>query len=108
MLLVKVNTDEQPAIAAQLRIQSLPTVYAFRDGRPLDGFMGAQPESQIRAFIDRLVGGGEGESDITAILEIAQTALEQGDCRAPRKPMPPCFRRISRMSMRSLAWRDAA
>jgi putative thioredoxin len=79
VLLVKVNTDEQPAIAAQLRIQSLPTVYAFRDGRPLDGFMGAQPESQIRAFIDRLVGGGEGEGDITAILEIAQTALEQGD-----------------------------
>src|ERR1700742_2757404 len=53
-LLVKVNTDEQPAIAAQLRIQSLPTVYAFRDGRPLDGFMGAQPESSVRAFIDRL------------------------------------------------------
>jgi putative thioredoxin len=79
VLLVKVNTDEQPAIAAQLRIQSLPTVYAFRDGRPLDGFMGAQPESQVRAFIDRLVGGGEGESDITAILEIAQAALEQGD-----------------------------
>jgi putative thioredoxin len=79
VVLVKVNTDEQPAIAAQLRIQSLPTVYAFRDGRPLDGFMGAQPESQVRAFIDRLVGGGDGESDITAILEIAQTALEQGD-----------------------------
>lgn len=80
VLLVKVNTDEQPAIAAQLRIQSLPTVYAFRDGRPLDGFMGAQPESQVRAFIDRLVGGGgDGEADIAAILEIAQTALEQGD-----------------------------
>jgi putative thioredoxin len=79
VLLVKVNTDEQPAIAAQLRIQSLPTVYAFRDGRPLDGFMGAQPESQVRAFIDRLVGGGEGEADIAAILEVAQAALEQGD-----------------------------
>jgi putative thioredoxin len=79
VLLVKINTDEQPAIAAQLRIQSLPTVYAFKDGRPLDGFTGAQPESQVRAFIDRLVGSGDGESDIAAILEIAQTALEQGD-----------------------------
>jgi putative thioredoxin len=80
VLLVKVNTDEQPAIAAQLRIQSLPTVYAFKDGRPLDGFMGAQPESQVRAFIDRLVGGaGDGEADVAAILEIAQTALDEGD-----------------------------
>jgi putative thioredoxin len=80
VLLVKVNTDEQPAIAAQLRIQSLPTVYAFKDGRPLDGFMGAQPESQVRAFIDRLVGGaGDGEADIAAILEVAQTALDEGD-----------------------------
>ena len=54
--LVKVNVDEHPAIAGQLRIQSLPTVYAFRDGRPLDGFMGAQPESAVRAFVDRLLG----------------------------------------------------
>ena len=53
--LVKVNVDEHPAIAGQLRIQSLPTVYAFRDGRPLDGFMGAQPESAVRAFVDRLL-----------------------------------------------------
>ena len=54
--LVKINIDQHPAIAGQLRIQSLPTVYAFRDGRPLDGFMGAQPESQVSAFIDRLLG----------------------------------------------------
>jgi putative thioredoxin len=78
VLLVKVNTDEQPAIAAQLRIQSLPTVYAFRDGRPLDGFMGAQPESSVRAFIDRLVGN-EAENDITAVLEAAKVALDEGD-----------------------------
>ncbi len=61
--LVKINTDEHSAIAAQLRVQSLPTVYAFRDGRPLDGFMGAQPESTVRAFIDRLLGRrGRGRS----------------------------------------------
>ena len=57
--LVKINVDEHPGIAGQLRIQSIPTVYAFRDGRPLDGFMGAQPESAIRAFIDRMIGCGD-------------------------------------------------
>ena len=54
--LVKINIDENPAIAGQLRVQSIPTVYAFRDGRPLDGFMGAQPESAVKAFVDRLLG----------------------------------------------------
>lgn len=76
--LVKINTDEHPAIAGQLRIQSLPTVYAFRDGRPLDGFMGAQPESQVRAFIDRLLGE-DAEADLAGVLEAAETALEDGD-----------------------------
>ena len=65
--LVKVNVDEHPGIAGQLRVQSLPTVYAFRDGRPLDGFMGAQPESAIRAFVDRLVGE-EAEADVATVL----------------------------------------
>src|SRR6188472_4475172 len=54
--LVKINVDEHPGIAGQLRVQSLPTVYAFRDGRPIDGFMGAQPESAIKAFVERLLG----------------------------------------------------
>jgi putative thioredoxin len=76
--LVKINTDEHPAIAGQLRIQSLPTVYAFRDGRPLDGFMGAQPESQVRAFIDRLLGE-DAEADLAGVLEAAEAALEEGD-----------------------------
>ncbi|WP_072396028.1 thioredoxin [Hyphomicrobium sp. CS1GBMeth3] len=76
--LVKINTDEHPAIAGQLRIQSLPTVYAFRDGRPLDGFMGALPESQVRSFIDRLLGEG-GEDDLAGVLEAAEAALDQGD-----------------------------
>ena len=54
--LVKINIDENQTLANQLRIQSIPTVYAFRDGRPLDGFQGAQPESAIKAFVERLLG----------------------------------------------------
>src|SRR3984957_8315784 len=58
--LVKVNIDENQEIARQLRIQSIPTVYAFKNGQPVDGFMGAVPESQIRAFVAQLVGGDAG------------------------------------------------
>jgi putative thioredoxin len=76
--LVKLNIDEHPAIPGQLRVQSLPTVYAFRDGRPLDGFMGAQPESAVKAFIDRLLGE-EGAEDVSAALEAAEQALEAND-----------------------------
>ena len=76
--LVKVNVDENQAIAGQLRVQSLPTVYAFRDGRPLDGFMGAQPESAIKAFVDRLLGE-EAATDAAAAIEAADKALEGGD-----------------------------
>jgi len=79
--LVKINVDEHPAIAGQLRIQSLPTVYAFRDGRPLDGFMGAQPESAIRAFIDRIVGEDE-QADVATVLASAEQALEEGDVQS--------------------------
>jgi putative thioredoxin len=76
--LVKVNTDENQALAQQLRIQSLPTIYAFGDGRPLDGFMGALPESQIREFVDRIVSesGGGGVEDVLAT---AESAFEAGD-----------------------------
>jgi putative thioredoxin len=76
--LVTLNVDEHPGIAGQLRIQSLPTVYAFRDGRPLDGFMGAQPESAVRTFIDRLLGE-EAQEDLASVLAAAEQALEEGD-----------------------------
>jgi putative thioredoxin len=76
--LVKINIDENPAIAGQLRIQSIPTVYAFRDGQPLDGFMGAQPESAIKAFVDRLLGDAAGDNEAAAIEE-ADEALEAGN-----------------------------
>jgi putative thioredoxin len=79
--LVKINVDEHPGIAGQLRVQSLPTVYAFRDGRPLDGFMGAQPESAVRAFVDRLIGE-DPEADVATVLATAEQALEEGDVQA--------------------------
>ncbi len=76
--LVKMNTDEHPTIAGQLRVQSLPTVYAFRDGRPLDGFMGVQPESAIKQFIDRNLGADAGD-ELQAALDSGNQALEAGD-----------------------------
>lgn len=76
--LVKVNIDQNQTLASQLRIQSIPTVYAFRDGRPLDGFQGAQPESAVRAFVERLVGEEAG-LDTAAALAAADQALEAGD-----------------------------
>jgi putative thioredoxin len=79
--MVKVNVDENQAIASQLRVQSLPTVYAFRDGRPLDGFMGLQPESAVKAFVDRLLGE-EAATDAAAAIEAADKALEAGDLQS--------------------------
>src|SRR4029077_11091705 len=79
--LVKLNVAEHPAIAGQLRIQSLPTVYAFRDGRPLDGFVGGQPESTIRTFIDRIVGE-EQQADLATVLASAEQALEECDVQS--------------------------
>ena len=81
--LVKVNIDENPEIAQQLRIQSIPTVYAFRDGQPVDGFMGAIPDSQINAFVAQLTGGGGhghgGPGHAAEVLKVADEALAGGD-----------------------------
>ena len=76
--LVKMNIDEHPAIAGQLGIQSIPAVFAFVNGQPVDGFMGALPEGQVVAFLERLIKdrvGGE-EKDL---LKAADTALVEGD-----------------------------
>ena len=75
---MKVNIDQNQTLANQLRIQSIPTVYAFRDGRPLDGFQGAQPESAVKAFVERLLGE-EAAVDAAAALAAADQALEAGD-----------------------------
>ena len=77
VILVKMNIDDHPQIPGQLGIQSIPAVIAFDKGQPVDGFMGALPESQVRGFIERLVGPLGGGSD--AILSEAELALAQGD-----------------------------
>jgi len=77
--LVKINIDENQEIAQQLRIQSIPTVYAFRNGQPVDGFMGAIPESQLRAFVQQLTGGAAGASPAEDKLATAEEAFTSGD-----------------------------
>lgn len=80
--LVKVDIDKNPGYAGQLRVQSIPAVFAFVDGRPVDGFMGALPESQVKAFVDRLAkekaadGGG---SPVDELLELARESLAMND-----------------------------
>ncbi|GGK34014.1 thioredoxin [Salinarimonas ramus] len=78
--LVKMNIDEHPSIAGQLGIQSIPAVIAFVQGQPVDGFMGAQPESQIKAFIDKL-SGAAGPSPVEQALEEAATRAGKGDAQ---------------------------
>jgi putative thioredoxin len=75
--LVKLNIDEQPQIPGQMGVQSIPAVFAFQDGRPVDGFMGALPESRVNDFIARLIGDSAG--DTAADLEAAEAALSAGD-----------------------------
>jgi putative thioredoxin len=77
--MVKLNIDDNPEIAQQMRIQSIPAVYAFKDGRPVDGFVGAVPESQIKAFVDRLGGGRGGPSPIDEALAMAKEHAHNGD-----------------------------
>jgi putative thioredoxin len=76
--LVKLNIDEHPQIPGQMGVQSIPAVFAFQDGKPVDGFMGALPESRVNAFIARLVGG-DSVADAAADLEAAEAALAAGD-----------------------------
>jgi putative thioredoxin len=75
--LVKMNIDEHPAVAGQLGIQSIPAVIAFVDGQPVDGFMGAVPESQIKTLIDRLSAGKGGAPDPAELLDAGEAALSQ-------------------------------
>ncbi|MCX5514030.1 thioredoxin [Kaistia algarum] len=75
--LVKMNIDDHPQVAGQLGIQSIPAVIAFVDGRPVDGFMGALPEGQVKAFIDKLAGPAGG-GEIEAALVEAEELLTAG------------------------------
>src|SRR5215468_2308445 len=82
--LVKMNIDEHPAIPGQMGIQSIPAVIAFVNGQPADGFMGAIPESQVNAFIEKLTKGvtAPGEPNIAEILQEAEAVLAEGDAAA--------------------------
>ena len=75
--LVKINIDDNQALAQQLRVQSIPMVYAFKDGRPADAFNGALPESQLRQFIEKLTGGAG--SPIDQAMEQANSLMAAGD-----------------------------
>ena len=77
--LVKINIDENQEIARQLRIQSIPTVYAFKNGQPVDGFMGAIPEPQLRVFVQHLTGGEAGANPADDTLAVAEEAFASGD-----------------------------
>ena len=77
--MVKIDVDANPAYAGQLRVQSIPTVYAFVNGQPVDGFQGAIPESQIKAFIDKLSGGEGINTDVENLLALGQESLSLND-----------------------------
>jgi putative thioredoxin len=75
--LVKVDIDQNPEIAQQMRVQSIPAVFAFKEGQPVDGFAGALPESKIRDFIKKLTDGAAGDSPIAEALDAAEAMLAQ-------------------------------
>ena len=77
--MVRVNIDDNQQIAQQLRVQSVPTVYAFVDGQPVDGFTGAQPESTLTQFIEKICALGGTGADIATMLEAGNAAVEAQD-----------------------------
>ena len=76
--LVKVNIDENPAIAGQLGVRSIPAVFAFDKGRPVNAFQGALPEGQVRQFIEQIISGTDGAKQLDAALEEADSKLQDG------------------------------
>ncbi|MCH8092829.1 MAG: thioredoxin [Proteobacteria bacterium] len=80
--LVKINIDENQDLAQQMRIQSIPAVYAFKDGQPADGFTGALPESELKRFIAKLTATPAQESPVAQTLERAEAALQANDFAA--------------------------
>lgn len=77
--MVKINIDEHPQLAAQFQVQSVPTIYAVKDGQPIDGFQGALPESEIKKFIDKLTGK---DTQAEEQLELANESLKAGEAQA--------------------------
>ncbi|MEL6860519.1 MAG: thioredoxin [Pseudomonadota bacterium] len=77
--LVKINTEEHPGIAGQMGVRSIPSVFAFDKGRPVNGFQGALPEGQVRQFIESILGGTDGAKQVQEALEQAESAVQSGD-----------------------------
>ncbi len=80
--LVKIDIDQNPDVATQMRVKSIPAVFAFVDGRPVDGFMGALPESQIRQFIDKLGKMGSRAEQVAEAVSMANESLTLNDFEA--------------------------
>ena len=77
--LVKINIDENPGVAGQLGVRSIPAVFAFRDGQPVDGFMGGQPESELAKFVGRLTGDVDPKAEAATLAARAKDSLSAGD-----------------------------
>ncbi len=77
--LVKIDIDQNPQIAQALRVQSIPAVFAFKDGQPVDAFMGALPESQVKEFIEKNIGGAIGPSPVEQAMEAGVAAMEENN-----------------------------
>ena len=77
--MVRINIDDNQQIAQQLRVQSVPTVYAFVDGQPVDGFAGAQPESAVTQFIEKVSSLGGAGADVASMLDAGNAAVETQD-----------------------------
>ena len=77
--MVRVNIDENAEIAQQMRVQSVPTVFGFVNGQPVDGFAGAQPESSIKQFVAKLIASGGGGADAASMIEAGNEAVDQQD-----------------------------
>ena len=82
--LTKINIDENQEIAAQMRVQSVPTVFGFINGQPADGFAGAQPESAVTQFVEKLSEAAPGQADISGLLQSGTIALSENE---PEKAM---------------------
>ena len=77
--MVKINIDDNPGIAGQLGVRSIPAVYAFKDGKPVDGFQGGQPESELKKFVGRLTGESDPVEEAASLAARAKDSLAAGD-----------------------------
>ncbi len=77
--LVKINIDENPGVAGQMGVKSIPAVFAFKNGQPVDGFMGGQPESELKKFVARLTGASDPKEEAIELAARAKDSLAAGD-----------------------------